>query len=148
MRLLLLSVSLLSTLGCAGATEKSAAPDAGPAGPCQVESDCPSGFDCGYLESGGCSTPGVCVPKPSTQGPFGGALLPLCACNGVQVERGSNFYGGYVPVPISGIQLCPDAGAEAGSCSAWGGACVVEGECCGGLQCINPNAAVPGYCVP
>jgi hypothetical protein len=188
MRFLLLALSVLFTLGCAGQTEQSTTPDAagdarvstgdgdadvsvesstdatgnpdanvapgdGGLGPaCQRESDCPSGFDCGYLV-GGCSAPGVCVPEPSSQGPFDGALTPLCACNGVLLLLGSNFYGGYAPVPTEpGIQMCPDAGhdvgADGGTCGAWGQGCETSGACCSGLQCIDPNQAVPGYCVP
>ena len=136
-----------------GNPDANVAPGDGGLGPaCQRESDCPSGFDCGYLV-GGCSAPGVCVPEPSSQGPFDGALTPLCACNGVLLLLGSNFYGGYAPVPTEpGIQMCPDAGhdvgADGGTCGAWGQGCETSGACCSGLQCIDPNQAVPGYCVP
>lgn len=117
---------------------------------CQRESDCASGFDCGYAIADGCSAHGTCVSTPG--GPYSFVLAYYCACDGVQVMLANNFHFPYAPTPIGSGGYCPsDAGApaDAGACTAWGGSCRVTSNCCAGMQCIDQVPTnLYGYCVP
>ena len=118
--------------------------DGGTGSPCVKESDCNAGYDCGYAVLAGCNAPGKCEPRPT--GPFSGALTAYCGCDGLPIEVGNNFAGGYAPTPVeSGF----DCSSDAGACSGWGQGCSTSATCCTGLQCIDAvPGTLPGYCVP
>jgi hypothetical protein len=119
---------------------------------CQRESDCASGFVCGYAISDGCAAHGVCVPRlPQDGGPFCGAQRVFCGCNGVTDTVGGCAYAGnYAPAPVLHDWPCEsDGGVDgAASCAGWGALCGAA-TCCPGLGCSGLWLGIhPGTCVP
>jgi|HubBroStandDraft_6_1064221.scaffolds.fasta_scaffold499094_2 hypothetical protein len=108
--------------------------DAGGAGTCASNADCPNGGICGFLESSACAATGQCFPASS--GPRCGIASTVgCGCSGSDVSIDPSCNSGLPP----GYQTKPVL--HEGACIDAGGACVSQrGGRCGG------NTAHPCTC--
>jgi hypothetical protein len=134
--------------------------DAGAAGACTSDADCPNGGLCGFLESAGCAATGQCFPGPI--GPRCAIASSIgCGCNGSEVSIDPSCYSGlpsgYQSHPVLHAGACTDASTsgltwywtcgdpvcqvpetdaglkdDAGAaCPPVGSGCAAKGETCG-----------------
>jgi hypothetical protein len=97
---------------------------------CAIDTDCPKGDLCGFLETQGCAAKGTCFPPP------GPTILPYaagCACDGTEVNIAvsTGLPSGYAPKPL----------LHAGACADAGGSCTTDADCGSGGICGFPIAA-------
>jgi Cys-rich repeat protein len=95
-------VPLNRTNPCAEADLGDATPD-GAGSNCTSDSQCPTGFVCGYFSNNACSAIGSCVFGDFSHNPTCDPTT-LCACDGTVTRACLSFVGGYAlkPVPTGG----------------------------------------------